>query len=128
MNVMYHSRIAKAAGAVGIADVTLAAEILKMVVELQSNDSIYCTLLDKYGPERINGAIKRKINWLVQEFIVQNHFRAFMDFCEVNHVTIFNEDLESDKRFASNARMVFVIFLREVLLFKSETRITDDRE
>jgi hypothetical protein len=127
MCVLYLSQVAKAARDVGIEDADLAAEILRMVVELQSNESIYCTLLDTYGPERVNGGLKRKINWLIQSFIVHNYFDEFMKFCDRNAISIFNEDLDTDKAFASNARMVFIVFLREVVRLKSPVRFGDDR-
>ncbi len=126
MCVLYLSRVAKAAVDIGIEDIAIAAEILRMVVELQSNDSIYCTLLDTYGPERVNGGMKRKINWLIQSFIVHNYFDEFMLFCDKNAISIFNEDLDTDKAFASNARLVFIVFLREVVRLKSPVRFSDD--
>ncbi len=128
MCVLYLSRVEKAAVNLGIEEVNIAADILKMVIELHNNENIYCELLDRYGSEPVNSGLKRKINWLIQEFIVQNHFNEFIEFCEKNGVTIFNEDLETDKRYASNARLLFVIFLREVLQFKPSMRIVDDRE
>lgn len=127
MCVLYLSRVAKAAANIGMEDVDLAAEILKMAVELQSNDSIYCALLDKHGTERVNGATQRKINWLIQSFIVQNYLDNFLKFCDRNAITIFNEDLDAEKIFTSNARLVFIVFLREVVCLKSPVRITDDR-
>ncbi len=126
MCILFMSRVAKAAEDVGIEDLNLAAEILRMVVELQSNESIYCALLDTYGPERVNSGLKRKINWLIQSFIVHNYFDEFMRFCDRNAITMFNEDLDTSKAFASNARMVFIVFLREVVRLKTPVRFSND--
>ncbi len=96
-----------------------------MVIELYNNENIYCEFRDRYGPDPVNSGLKRKINWLIRDVIVQNHFNEFMELCEKNGATIFHEDLESDKRYASNARLHFVIFLREDLKYKPSVKIVD---
>ncbi len=60
MCVLYLSRVEKAALNLGIDDIHIAADIIKMVIELHNNENIYCELLDRYGPDPVNGGLKRR--------------------------------------------------------------------
>ncbi len=127
MCVMYLSRVARAAAGAGIKDVFLAAEMLKRVVEVQSNEAIYCALLDAYGPQKVDNGLKDKVDWLIKSFIEQNYPDEFRRFCDRNSITIFQNGSDADNGFNSNARMVFIVFLREVINLKAPVRIEDDR-
>jgi len=97
----------------GIENLELASEILSMIVALKSNESIYRELVDRYGTTCLFPSCKRKFNTLLQSYIIHNYFDEFMRFCRRNSISVFNEDLEVDRKNASSARMVFIVFLRE---------------
>ncbi len=126
MGGLRFSEVSRAAEDVGIEDVRMAADIIRMIIELQDNSTIVEYLQREY---RVNGkgaALRRKFNALVQSHIIHNYYREFISFCERNGITIFNEDLDVTKESASYARVIFVVFLREVAGLKPEIPMVDD--
>lgn len=96
-----------------------------MVVELKDNSQIVGSLKLSH---RINGkgnALKRKINGLIQNYIINNYFEEFECFCEKNNVRIFNVDLDVKKIHSSYARIIYIVFLREEIGLKPPMRIVE---
>lgn len=126
MGGLRFSEVARAAEDVGIEDVGMASNIIRMIIELQDNSTIVEYLQKEY---RVNGkgaALRRKFNSLVQSYIIHNHYDDFLAFCQRNGIVIFNEDLDVTKESASYARVIFVVFLREVAGLKPEILMVDD--
>ncbi len=110
----------------GIEDVFMLGDILKMVIELQDNNSIITSLQEKYGINGKGSTIRRKLNGIVQSFIIHNYYDDFLGFCHKNGITIFNEDLDVTKESASYARIIFIVFLREIAGLKPAVSIVED--
>jgi len=104
----------------GIENLQMASEILSMIVSLHSNENIYHELVDRYGTTCLFPSCKRKFNTLLQSYIIHNYYDEFMRFCRRNSISVFNEDLEVEKKYASGARMIFIVFLREEVCLHSQ--------
>jgi len=126
MRMLKLSAVEKAARHAGMKNTRKAAEVLRHIIELKSNEYIYAQILEQYT-EHIKGpTIKRKFYSLLQGYIIHNHLEEFRAFCVSNNVTIFNKDIEADNGFASNARLILVVFLREEIGLKPPILIEDD--
>lgn len=95
-----------------------AADIVRMMVELRNNGEIIDYMKKKYGPKWNGSTLKRKFIVLLQSFITYNYLDDFNDFCRVNGIDIFNEDLDIRRADATYSRFVFITFLRENLLVR----------
>jgi hypothetical protein len=95
-----------------------AADIIRMMVELRNNGEIIDYMKEKYGPKWNGSTLKRKFIILLQGFITYNYLEEFNDFCRINDIDIFNEDLDISKADATYSRFVFITFLRENLLVR----------
>ncbi len=120
------SRVQRAAEDVGIEDVVMAADVLRMIIELQDNASIVERLREAYSVNGKGDTLRRKFNSLLQGFIIYNYYDTFIDFCARSGIGIFNEDLDVTKESASYARIIFVVFLREVAGLKPELLVVND--
>ena len=113
MNYVIQPGIVRPAIEAGIESPEIASVILTMIVMLHSNENIYRELVDRYNTTGLFPSYKRKFNTLLQSYIIHNCYDEFMRFCRQNSITVFNEDLEVDRKYASSARMIFTVFLRE---------------
>lgn len=93
----------------------IAADIISMVVNLRTNAEILEYLRQEHGIKGKGHTLVRSINPLIKSFILQHYPDDFAVFCRSAKVSLFNEDLDSQKRNASHARMMCVVFLREKL-------------
>jgi hypothetical protein len=126
MGGLRFSEVAKAAEDVGIENVRMVAEIIRMIIELQDNSTIVEYLQREYGVNGKGAALRRKFNSMVQSYIIHNFYDEFLAFCGRNGISIFNEDLDVTKESASYARVIFVVFLREVAGLRPEIPMVDD--
>jgi len=126
MRMLKLSTVEKAARHAGMGNVRKAAEILRQIIELKNNEHIYAQISEQYKEVIKGPSLKRKFYSLVQGYIIFNHLEEFRAFCESNNITIFNKDLEADNGFASNARLILVVFLREEIGLKPPILIEDD--
>lgn len=99
---------------VGINDELIAKDIIKLIIELKDNTFILNYLHSKYGITNKGQSLKRKFNLLLREYIIHNFYQEFLYFCNKNKITIFNEDLDITKECSSYARIIFIVFLREI--------------
>lgn len=96
-------------------DAAIAADVISMVVNLRTNAEILSFLRHKYGVKGKGHGMIRVINPLIKSFILFNYEKEFTQFCSAHRVSLFDSDLESQKRNSSHARMMCVVFLRETL-------------
>jgi hypothetical protein len=116
-------KIENAARTAGFTDTKTAEAVIRWMVELKTNECIVCRLIEEHGFARSKSSIVRKFTQLLRYFIIYNFPSEFADFCSINRVNIFNDYLEFEKSSAVYARFVFIIFLREKLLVRTENRI-----
>ena len=117
--------VASAAEGCGV-DAALAGDIISMVVNLRTNAEILSFLRQKYGVKGKGHSMVRMINPLIKSFILYNFEEEFGKFCAAHKVSLFDDDLESQKKNSSHARMICVVFLREVLSEKAVALAVDE--
>ena len=105
--------VRRAAAEAGIRLPLHAAEIIRLMTEMRSNNEILDYLHRNYGTEWRGAAQKRKFVSLVQSYIIENHYEDFVGFCRKNGIDLFNDDLEVVKGDNTYARFIYVAFLRE---------------
>lgn len=96
-------------------EAAIAADVISMVVNLRTNAEILSFLRHKYGVKGKGHSMIRMINPLIKSFILFNYEKKFSRFCKAHRVSLFDADLESQKRNSSHGRMMCVVFLRETL-------------
>ena len=119
------SLVASAAEDCGV-DTAVAADVISMVVNLRTNAEILSFLRHKYGVKGKGHGMVRMINPLIKSFILFNYEKEFSRFCKAHKVSLFDADLESQKRNSSHARMMCVVFLRETLSDVRAARAVDE--
>lgn len=107
-------------------DAAVAADVISMVVNLRTNAEILAFLRQKYGVKGKGHSMVRMINPLIKSFILFNYEKEFSRFCRAHRVSLFDADLESQKRNSSHARMMCVVFLRETLSEERAERAVDE--
>jgi hypothetical protein len=96
-------------------DAALAVDIISMVINLRTNAEILSFVQKKYDVKGKGHSIIRSINPLIKSFILFNFEAEFRSFCTGHRISLFNADLDSQKKNSSHARMTYVVFLRETL-------------
>jgi hypothetical protein len=128
-NVIRLSQVAKASCNCGIPVPLEGAEVIRMMIELRSNDEILDYMNRIYGSFRpfwLANSQKRKFMALMQNFILQNYGSEFKSFLKNNKIEIFNNDFEASRRDSTYARFIYVVFFREYLHIKPPIIIYDD--
>ena len=112
---VHPSVVKSAAEHCGLQD-DIALDIINMVINLRTNAEILEHLQKEYGLKGKGYTVIRSINPLIKSFILHNYAEDFKIFCSANSIIMFNDDLESHKKHSSHARMMCVIFLRDIIL------------
>ena len=107
-------------------DAALAVDIIAMVINLRTNAEILCFVQQKYGVKGKGHSIIRSINPLIKSFILFNFEDEFRSFCAGHRISLFDADLDSQKKNSSHARMTYVVFLREILSGKKAARAASE--
>ncbi len=92
-----------------------AAEIIKLIIELKSNNEILEYMHSTYGAEWKGKSHIRKFNTLMQSFILYNYSDKFKIYCEYNAIFLFDDDLDVKRGDHTYARIIFITFLREMI-------------
>jgi hypothetical protein len=106
-----------------------AAEVIRLMVELRSNDEILNHMKSRYSSPKSgwqNATKKRKFMGLMQNFILRNYKKEFSEFLKENRINIFNLDFEANRCNSTYARFVYIIFFREYMNMKPPIVIEDD--
>ncbi|HPQ54702.1 MAG TPA: hypothetical protein PK253_15730 [Spirochaetota bacterium] len=128
MNEIINNKVIKSAENIGYDNVQMINDIITMMVDLRSNDYIYSVLVEKYNDCCLYPSIKRKFNTLLKDYIIRNYYDDFILFCRQNSISMFNADLEVEKKYASSARIIFIVFLREeVRLWNQRNRVRGEQ-
>lgn len=106
-----------------------AAEVLRLIIELRSNEEILDYMKETYGGIRSdwkNATRKRKFMSLMQRFIIKNYKKEFDAFLKKNRIEIFNEEFETSRSNSTYARFMYIVFFREHLGMIPPVKIEDD--
>jgi hypothetical protein len=106
-----------------------AAEVIRLIIELRSNEEIMDYMNKIYGhfrPLWMGNSQKRKFMTLLQNFILRNYENEFREFIEKNKIKIFNGDFEAARKDSTYARFIYIVFLREHINLRPPIVIEDD--